>query len=470
MPGYAVLRLALPLVVLACERLGETYLFGDEGQQVPADFERRYRDYQADLGQTVAELALEDAPGIFCVQWVLMAQGVSRRHIERQARGGLPDPDGLVLALIERLDPLVARDHLRRESYVPRVIRRAEDRRGERPKEGGVAGIRSSRRLDDLPDMLWSQLALPEPMLLDRLANTGFLVRHRPPPLDKKRDLLFFGVMPKGWDEALAPIAKACWFDAALRVGILLRKAGLERSDFVWLEGDQVGGLRSSAVPLELAPFSKEIRSADVNPALRRSFLGSLDWLPGFLDSRCDYRRELPAFREIEGVLADIDDNRPDDDPRIPVRWMPRALKLTLERYRPVRSGTSSTGEQGLTLESYALVYGTLLLPALAQANSRGPLLHGLGLLRYGLGLEPGGPRCLSPVWLPGTLADFSGWPHLDRFGNDISDLPPGDPDLRDDDSESEKGPETGTERINAIAGALIGHWLSGVESVVFGD
>ena len=469
-PSYAVLWLALPLVELACEKLGESYLFGDDGQEVPTDFNHRYRTYQADLGQAIADLASEDDLEIFFAEWALMAQGLSRRNIERLTRNSLPDPDSLVHALIERMEPVLERDHLHRESYVPRVIRRAEDRRGIRPKEGGVVGINVSRRLQDLPDVLYNQFALPEEMLLDKLANTGFLVRHRPPPLDKKRDLLFFGAMPKGWDEALAPLAKASWFDAALRVGILLRKAGLERSDFVWIEGDPLGGLKSSAVPLELAPFSKDAQSVDVTPILRRNFLGALDWLPGFLDSRSEFHDDLPALCETKSVLLDIDYRKPEDDPRIPIRWLPRALKRVLNNYWPTRSEKRSSNELGLSFDSYALVFGTILLPALTQANKREPLVQGLGLLRYSLGLEVGGPRCLSPVWLPETLANFSGWPYLDRYGNEILTLPPVDTGFGHDGAHSGKQMEPGLERMNAIAGALIGHWLSGVESVVFGD
>lgn len=125
-------------------------------------------------------------------------------------------------------------ERLKRQSRMVSARRRA----GIRPKEGGVAGIRPSRSLDDIPDMMFSEFAQPRAVFANKLLHEGLLVRHRPPRRDPKRDLLALTLSEAAADDGMGCLVKAAWADAAIRLQIALHQMGLGKSDLAWSQGD----------------------------------------------------------------------------------------------------------------------------------------------------------------------------------------------------------------------------------------
>lgn len=112
----------------------------------------------------------------------------------------------------------------------------AHRRAGIRPKEGGVAGIRQSRSLEDLPDGLFSEMIQPRMLLANKLLHEGLLVRHRPPRRDPRRDLLAVSMQMADRDDGTGLLVKAAWADAAIRLRLALSQMGLTNSDMIWAQ------------------------------------------------------------------------------------------------------------------------------------------------------------------------------------------------------------------------------------------
>lgn len=110
----------------------------------------------------------------------------------------------------------------------------AHRRAGIRPKEGGVAGIRQSRSLEDMPDAMLSEMIQGRGLLANKLLHEGLLVRHRPPRRDPRRDLLAMSLLLADRDDGLGLLVKAAWADAAIRLRVALSQMGLVNSDLVW--------------------------------------------------------------------------------------------------------------------------------------------------------------------------------------------------------------------------------------------
>lgn len=148
-----------------------------------------------------------------------------------------PRADAALAALMFLYEPTF--DSARHVDQFRQKARKVSARRraGIRPKEGGVAGIRPSRSLEDVPDLMFSELAQPRALFANKLLNDGLLVRHRPPRRDPKRDLLAITVSHAAADDGLGTLVKAAWADSAIRLQLALHQMGLGKSDLVWSDG-----------------------------------------------------------------------------------------------------------------------------------------------------------------------------------------------------------------------------------------
>lgn len=189
------------------------------------------------------DLALRESGVMGQPFWVHAALDLHRAAL-RKAKARIKVSDALE-SVPDEVDPALAalvflhppefdaeqqRQKNRRKARQTAALRRA----GIRPKQGGVAGIITSRQLDDLPDALMSELILPRALFNNKLLHDGLLVRHRPPRRDPKRDLLAVMLHRPLPADGMGLLVQAAWADASIRLRVALFQMGLANSDLVW--------------------------------------------------------------------------------------------------------------------------------------------------------------------------------------------------------------------------------------------
>lgn len=305
-----ITTVAEPVLRMAMRRVGRVGLPGAAPLEADdrivrlhshALFEARMRSFDAEV-----ENLLSDENGMgrgFWIEVAVRLLGAASRDAELRAghaarrlgiRTVIPEPDPLLCRLLFQSEPILPdnlpRTRRRRSSMA--ITRR---RSGVLPKEAGVRGIRSSTRPEDLPDALFTELIPPPQIVADRLLHEGMLVRHRPPFLHRpRRHILAMGIADmrsgsrenretRDGEESLA-LVKAAWADAAIRLQLLLSIMGLDRSDLVWSERNEVGyaahhlNVEGIEVPERLDPFA-------LSASLRASRLYKSSLMPGFVDT-----------------------------------------------------------------------------------------------------------------------------------------------------------------------------------------
>ncbi len=440
-PFYVVARIAAPLLAAACAKLDLCFLFGADEGSTAAGFAGRYRRYQGDL-KTALEQAIEERSQLFWQECAFTLATLSRPSATAKGPAGVPRLEPVGTALLMRLEPQP------RATSRPRPLRRRLEtsprfRPMQHRNEGGIDGIHRTRRLDDLPAMLKSELILPDVLLLDRLTHSGYLALRRPPLREKRRDVLVAGLLP-----ALPPmgsrpgaavttaLVKASWVDTMLRLARWLLVVGLRKSEFLWIEGDAHGRFRESRFLLDEVPGVAPM-AGDSQIAYRTEMLSRLDWLPGWLDAHGAYRwpAAMPAAVG-EDPLTDLLD------------WSRAAWSSQEDHRRWLRresAGRPPAHTPALDLDAYGVVHLMLFLPAALADDA-----HPMGALRrrFELGLERG--REISVTWVPAVLADRgaeTGW-NLTRTRGRPRPLAGPAIDL-----------ESRARLEHALAGELVGAW-----------
>jgi hypothetical protein len=319
----------------------------------------------------------------FWIETAVRLQAAAWRDAQSRA-GRTPRRLGLN-AVAPEADPLLCRLLFEAEPEFPesysldsRRIRAREKsqrkRAGHRPKEGGVSGIRTSTNLDDLPDVLISELVLPPRLVVDRLLHEGLIVRHRPPYRQPKRDLLILGLADRRSDGAAGAIAKAAWADAAIRLQILLGQMGLPLSELVWSEA-RATGIAADLLRVEDAEASVGLDPSLLQGSLRAARLFRSGLMPGFPDTtgatdplptdadgvgdrllylaRAGLRRLQVRHRIGSGRLgpgADIAHRPADYGRRVAIVVLPPGSELAL------RAGADWTGVRGQVSATLARV------------------------------------------------------------------------------------------------------------------
>lgn len=236
MPRFALI-VAEPVLRHAARRSGLLPLVGHGVEPVEPD---AFQNAQASL-QMAAQAALADPEVMGKPFWVhaaldlLQEAGRQAMTKARASLAGAPGECDPALAALIFLHPPsfdLTRQHERPRRKARQVS--AYRRAGIRPKEGGVAGIRQSRSLEDVADGLFSEIIQPRMLLANKLLHEGLLVRHRPPRRDPRRDLLAVALQMADRDDGMGLLVKAAWADAAIRLRVALSQMRLANSDLVW--------------------------------------------------------------------------------------------------------------------------------------------------------------------------------------------------------------------------------------------
>lgn len=295
----------------AAELFGAADLSAGERAQVTGWATR----FEAEVGLLLAE---GDRMGQgFWAETAVRLHGAALWQAERRAGQtarllGRPllvrEPEPLLCRLLFEAEPAFPETfRLRRRRQRSRSVSDRK-RSGVRPKEGGVAGIRVTTQLEDLPDAILSELILPPELIANRLLHEGVLVRHRPPFRQPRRDLLSVCLCDRQTRDPMSAVVKAAWADAAIRLQILLAQAGLAKSDLIWSEQTPVG-LDAEVIRVETAPAQKGLDPIRMEGAFRRRRVFESGLLPGFADTLSGQANgvettETPGFDDTVTALV----------------------------------------------------------------------------------------------------------------------------------------------------------------------
>ncbi len=369
-PALLYARALVPVVHAVSRQIGRSYLFGMTASPAAHKAEQDYADYQACFDEALARFLSEPAwmgtafwDGLAFSVWSEFLQRAGRRDAHATPDAAVADADPGIVHWLRRLDPAFPRDARRR----PHVIHHRINPQQPRPKQGGVTGVRVSHTPADLPDRLVSEAVYPPILQLDRMLHTGYLVRQRPPPLDRRRDILVLGLFPGSRLAAGYSFATAAWLDAALRAAILLRRADLPRSDIAAVACTGTGAAAVSAVPLDGLDWLDAADPWAAGTDERFAFLRTAGCLPGVLDRGPG----LP--------LAAVDGSDPVYDNSLPGGmgdWLRRVIAE-----RPfLRAGAGN--DRAAALARYSAVHIQLLVPDagpnLGEAEAPTAMYHGL--------------------------------------------------------------------------------------------
>lgn len=281
-PAYCVLRIALPVVHKACCRLGTSILFSYSRRSCTA---AEYEKYGDQLAEAVWELAESNhfSDAFWSERAEVLAQASNASRL-----GCLVDCPVPSVLLFERLKPHAPADR----KPLQRIPRSAQHEispvlafQGE-----NVDGIIQSSRMEDLPNQILSEWALPDDMWLVRFAESGLLVRHKPPLKDYSRDLLLVLAIPESLRRTpLSPFVKSCWYHLCSRLAYHLLQNQMLKTEFRLVEGYPTGYYRSKTFDLERLAFLPS--SYDMpEDTFRTYFRVALNWLPGLLGQRGQLR------------------------------------------------------------------------------------------------------------------------------------------------------------------------------------
>jgi hypothetical protein len=392
-PSYTILRVALPVVAFAsAQRVGRCLLFA-EGAVEDGATEEEYTAYAAELTKAIVDLARTGNAPLFWDEMGLTLLSLSQAGpAGKRASSTLPEADAPGLGMLLGLQPaeMPPDAHVNALQRLPLPVRQRVSRRS---REGGYSGVYVSRRLEDLDHMLLSEYQQPDPLLADRILNTGFLALERQPKREKRRDLLLAALLPCAPDADIsAAFLKACWFQAVLRLSLILRQHQLNQTEFRWIEGDALGRSRVAVFRLEDLPQGGISAAAIADPAVTRAFLNALHWLPTYLDTRAAFH--VPDQREAgwtDGARGPVDE----------ALWWSWAAW-----YAQQRPGSAAP----LDVDDFGIVHAMVCLPGALVGAESVDGLSALARMRGGLRFGDTLDRNASLTWVPGSLCDVAGW------------------------------------------------------------
>lgn len=316
----SILDIVEHLSIATLERIGKNILFCKDAPISPFGLKEEYRTYSSDFNKAFIEVSKGDFPQNL-IEAIITAKGNQTNKIVNL--------DFILLSMVEeRLNPLLKKDPFSWKDHKAKVLFSERNHKEFLPKEGGLSGIRRSSRLSDIEDMLISEMIYPDCFLADKLLNESFFIKHRPPKARKKKNILFLGVMLENHDTEISSLMKASWFNYSCWVDIIMKNAGLQDNDTIWLEGDRLGGVRWFIKQNSL----KKTYAFKVDSVYKKREIYQNKWFPNFFDNSYIY--------EIE-----FNDSTPKAFFNI---WVNKAVDLALS-------------EKGLSIQDYSLILCQIL-------------------------------------------------------------------------------------------------------------
>lgn len=286
-----------PLAALVVEAMGETILFSRHDGPLQLE-QAEYDAYSARFDETLKSfLGLSENDGsparaipakvhLFFEKAAHQLVGEMRKLTPQAGRPELHALsrhaiDGLTLRMICGLNPRIRLDL---DSDDTRMDESDEQNPlFSHPKQAGVVGIHTSSRLDDIEDMLLSEFMVPPVLLADKLLNSSFMAKHRPPPFDERKQVAILGIaLDQPSNEAVA-LAKTCWLDAVFRLAIILLRNELGASQLRFGQSISDVGMVRSGVRVDAHRPLADLDPSTATRTQMRRFLSDGGWLPAFL-------------------------------------------------------------------------------------------------------------------------------------------------------------------------------------------
>ncbi len=280
-------RLVQPLVVAADRELGRTFLFGSEGHDMPKGIGGpAYHEHEGRQTDWI-ERFLRDPDGIspLATEETRLVFSAWGRFSACRSVAGLPRCDLRALGCYFRLPApdLSASEPTLKEATL--LASQASRRSGMRPSQDGVTGIRVTRRLEDLDQMLLTEYLYPKSVFFERLTGSGFNALRRPPPREQPRDVLVLGLFIGTDSDPDWHLAQAAWLLNLLGLSAKLVESGMRASDLVWIRVDARGGLHTRAASLSELHWTPPAGGLYERDS-RLQFLQQLGWMPELTDRR----------------------------------------------------------------------------------------------------------------------------------------------------------------------------------------
>jgi hypothetical protein len=422
LPPYSILRLAMPILEEACQRIHLCCLFCEDN--IENDITRDdYTRYSHDLADEIKRM-VESREDYFQLFWtdraITLAAYSSQACLRERAAVDFPETDPPALGLLLRLKTRISKARPLSFHASP-MSQPQKHREVRRIKEGGFSGIYITRRQEDMGDILLSEFVNPPVVLADRLINNGYLALRRQAKREKLRDVMVLGLMPAEVQPKLSvDFIKACWLDFISRFGMMLIRNRRVRSEFRWLEGDRFGGIRSCHFLLQdLAPGFIEIPvEGDWRPLFRREFLTALGWLPQYLDTRGIFKpvSEGDGKPEHQPLPEGVEQVRGGDLESAKqwafAAWRSQKENLLWAFHEPDKPVLSPQQEKRLEIDRFAFVHLMLFLPA-GKRHEGGVSMSGaarLGALSSGFGISNIPGRSVSVTWVPERINVSREW------------------------------------------------------------
>ncbi len=283
-PTYSVIKLAQPIIEEACRRNGQGILFAEDNPETQIDL-ARYHAWCASLYKELEQMAREQKMNTFWVDRALTLATFSHRPREA-VHAAMPQISAPSLSLFLGLE--TKGNEQRKSARHPKAMKAPQKHRETFGlKEGGLQGVRTSRRIQDMGEMLMSEFMHHPIIQADRFLNSGYLAYRREPKREKLRDALIVGIMPPSIKHGPSYwFAKACWFDFCAALGYMLVKNQMMQSEFRWLESPAYNRVRQHAFLLNDLPHSPAASTNIAHKNWRRVFMKGLGWMPSYLDQK----------------------------------------------------------------------------------------------------------------------------------------------------------------------------------------
>lgn len=401
-PFYFLWRVALPVVQMGLTQIGKCYLFAadEEDATVTANDYTRYSD---ELHNAINALATTNRKDEH-YRWFWRERALTLASLTES---------GTLNEQISEVEPLQSATFFRLgqefEINLPASQTRhlhmpTRDFRTRSQREDSVEGVYLTRDADELSSMLASELLVEDELLLDKLFNTGFLAIERQSKRQKPRDALIAAITPSIWQQSnMSAFVKACWFNAMLYIGAILRQNQRLQSEFRWIESDDWGQSRTTVYPLNRMPTKGVVFSGAVTSAVRGQFLKTLRWLPALFDSRARFQslhtllyHPPTTLEQAVAWVGEVWHHQQDEMP-LPTRTLAAIPGI-------------ARGQKQIPIADYAYVHLLLCLPWTWREERESVSAAALTDFARATRMRNEAGIHLSVTWVPETLRLQSGW------------------------------------------------------------